>query len=854
MGKPPQTSRIRASGERHTGERYMAKPIISQSASQTDSSHDDRIKRFNSILEKTGRPDLIKNALLQAVRTVMEYEGPSQIEEFLRSVWPDVPGGFYCLGTRPPGGKMRLHWFKSVGEAIAEAEKLKDAEKDVYYAVPAFSSQSKTQAAAISCKVFLLDADVGEGKAYSSQFEAFEAICAFADRLGVHPVIVNSGNGLQALFLMDSPIPKEEWDKTASNLASAYKTGGIKDDPSRTQDISSLMRLPDTLNHRNPANPKKTGVSRYGEPISLQEFQKGLSRVTQFAPEAAAPLSEIPASPRVQKADANDDFLPPSDPETPENIERVKSALATVSPDIVYGDWMNILRALKSTDWVCAKELAREWSAKGSKWEEGAFEDKWENQIDRNGGISIGTLYHHAKENGWNDAAVAQSGRADAGESESGEASGDGKKKKKSPSIEFLFVQYATGGRTLAREKRALFEWVGTHWQHRLKEEWEGWANRFLKRKFPSDYTASKMRSCVDMLESDLDIEPLRETPPGFEAVIPTRSAYIHIMKDGSKVEKAPDPALGIKHCLAIDYDPQARAPLFEKFICEAIPDGEVRKTLQEYAGYTLIKSAKFEKALILTGSGANGKSTFIDAIVSIHANAQSFDPGQMEGSRLQKTISASLLVCPELNEKKFQEEKFKAVVSGDMMDVDIKHKEAESPRLCGKVIIGLNTMPHFSDTTKALWRRLLIVPFNVSFEGREDLGLKEHITQAEKAGVLNWAVEGLERLLKNGRFTVAEDIRLKIEEEKTNSDPIRQWVIENNVRLETDIKKMAQKEAVYRNYSEWAKAQGYFPKASNSFWRTLKGIPSLAGLNADLKLDHVAGRPRGASVTLATP
>ena len=376
---------------------------------QTNTSQniDDRIKRFNSILEKTGRPDLIKNALLQAVRTVMEYEGPSQIEEFLRSVWPDVPGGFYCLGTRPPGGKMRLHWFKSVGEAIAEAEKLKDAEKDVYYAVPAFSSQSKTQAAAISCKVFLLDADVGEGKAYSSQFEAFEAICTFADRLGVHPVIVNSGNGLQALFLMDSPIPKEEWDKTASNLASAYKTGGIKDDPSRTQDISSLMRLPDTLNHRNPANPKKTGVSLYGEPISLQEFQKGLSRVTQFAPEAAARLSEIPASPRVQKADANDDFLPPPNPESQENVERVKSALFTIPGFDDRAPWLKVGMMLHSTGWDSAFDLWTQWSKQSGKYDEADQRRVWQS-FHEDGGVSIGTLFHMAKENGWVE--EAQSG------------------------------------------------------------------------------------------------------------------------------------------------------------------------------------------------------------------------------------------------------------------------------------------------------------------------------------------------------------------------------------------------------------------------------------------------------------
>lgn len=66
-----------------------------------------------------------------------------------------------------------------------------------------------------------------------------------------------------------------------------------------------------------------------------------------------------------------------------------------------------------------------------------------------------------------------------------------------------------------------------------------------------------------------------------------------------------------LRYCLDFDYDPQATAPMFKKFLDRVLPDKDCQAVLSEYMGYIFSKGLKLEKVLLLTGTGANGKSTF---------------------------------------------------------------------------------------------------------------------------------------------------------------------------------------------------------------------------------------------------
>lgn len=95
-------------------------------------------------------------------------------------------------------------------------------------------------------------------------------------------------------------------------------------------------------------------------------------------------------------------------PETPENIARVKSMLEALPADCGYEQWRNIVWAIKATEWKCAEERAREWSMTApDSYDAAAFDNVW-HSFNEAGGIGFGTLVHHAKAAGWTEPAPVE--------------------------------------------------------------------------------------------------------------------------------------------------------------------------------------------------------------------------------------------------------------------------------------------------------------------------------------------------------------------------------------------------------------------------------------------------------------
>jgi hypothetical protein len=87
-------------------------------------------------------------------------------------------------------------------------------------------------------------------------------------------------------------------------------------------------------------------------------------------------------------------------PETPVEIAKVQTALTKISADCSYSVWINVLFALRSTNWICAESLGRNWSMTAPhRYDSAAFDNVWQH-AKAHGGIHIGTLFHYAKQSG----------------------------------------------------------------------------------------------------------------------------------------------------------------------------------------------------------------------------------------------------------------------------------------------------------------------------------------------------------------------------------------------------------------------------------------------------------------------
>lgn len=133
-------------------------------------------------------------------------------------------------------------------------------------------------------------------------------------------------------------------------------------------------------------------VHNEGEPLPVDQFAQRGGQILAERGKASTP-----------KNHANRITGPAADePETADSIARIKSALDAIDPDIGRSTWRNICWSVMATGWQCAEEVAREWSEKGDKYSAEEF-DKVIGSFKRGGGIGVGTLIHHAQENGWSD-------------------------------------------------------------------------------------------------------------------------------------------------------------------------------------------------------------------------------------------------------------------------------------------------------------------------------------------------------------------------------------------------------------------------------------------------------------------
>ena len=223
-----------------------------------------------------------------------------------------------------------------------------------------------------------------------------------------------------------------------------------------------------------------------------------------------------------------------------------------------------------------------------------------------------------------------------------------------------------------------------------------------------------------------------------------------------------------IIHKADVEYDPDAEMSQFETFLGMSVRSGGDRKKLQEYIGYTIgeIGAMPYHKALFLAGPPASGKSTFIDIVSSAlfpEARIGAQNPQDMIQQYRRIGLRDNWLnVAGDIPSSAIEDVgSFKTLVGDDKIEAEIKYQQ-QRPRFypsC-KHIFSANQLPTPGTLDRAFWRRVLIVAFpeSVPKEAREK-NLSQKIAEEDASAILNWALEGYERLMENDGFTADRNI-----------------------------------------------------------------------------------------------
>lgn len=282
-----------------------------------------------------------------------------------------------------------------------------------------------------------------------------------------------------------------------------------------------------------------------------------------------------------------------------------------------------------------------------------------------------------------------------------------------------------------------------------------------------------------------------------------------------------------ITYQLPFEYNPAAKAPLFEKFINKVLPDIERQNILAEFLGYVFVKTTflKLEKALLLYGTGANGKSVVYDIINALfgtdNITSYSLEDLTDKSGYYRVMIADKLLNYASEISDKCNPATFKALISGEDIGGRLPYGRPVIVRDYAKLMFNLNELPKDVEHTNAFFRRLLILPFEVTIPEREqDKQLAKKIIESELSGVFNWVLMGLERLLQNKGFTDCKAINAAREDYRINSDSVLLFLEENQYKPSPEH--WEQIKELYIKYRAFCNEDGFKPVQKKNFTKRL--------------------------------
>lgn len=347
----------------------------------------------------------------------------------------------------------------------------------------------------------------------------------------------------------------------------------------------------------------------------------------------------------------------------------------------------------------------------------------------------------------------------------------------------------ATKSLTIVPSSVELMSWLDGH--HRLRKNYVGMANGILD---------------LDRLLTDESAE-LRDV------LLPQSPSWFSTVR------------------LPYNFDLEAKCPKWEKFLERSLElDPERIKILQEWAGYLLLPDSSQQRMLALEGDGSNGKSVYCAGMTAMMGleNCSYVSVEQLCDKFVRtQTLGRLVNICPDVGEiDKANEGDLKSFVSGDVMFFDRKHLSGLNCTPTARLMMSFNNRPRFSDRSGGIWRRMMIVPFNVEIPPSERIANMDKHTWWEAAGELPgiflWAVAGLHRLRQQGRFTRSALSEAALEDYRTENNPARAFLTEC---LESHTNSRIKSTSIYRFYKLWAEEHGYRPLGERTFGKEIRRV-----------------------------
>ncbi len=236
-------------------------------------------------------------------------------------------------------------------------------------------------------------------------------------------------------------------------------------------------------------------------------------------------------------------------------------------------------------------------------------------------------------------------------------------------------------------------------------------------------------------------------------------------------------------------YDPDAGAPFWTDLLALVLPNPEVRDWVKRAAGYSIL--GQYSEYLFLPyGKGANGKSSMLaglrDALGDYAGEAapellvSRREWGAASDSALASLRGRRLVTTAETEQgKRMAEVLVKQLTGETAITAKFMRQDYFTYRNQAAVWLATNHKPIVQGMDYAIWRRIRLIPFEVTIPPAERLepSVVQERLRAERDGILTWLIEGLQLYRKHGLHPAPSAVDAATEAYREEMDPLREWL-----------------------------------------------------------------------------
>jgi putative DNA primase/helicase len=387
--------------------------------------------------------------------------------------------------------------------------------------------------------------------------------------------------------------------------------------------------------------------------------------------------------------------------------------------------------------------------------------------------------------------------------------------------------------------------WDGLRWVHdsvRKVVEWakvvarsiydeavavdDGTARDKVLKHAKSSLNAPRLKACIELAQSVPELVASAGDLDSHEMLLGVANGVIDLTT--GKLRRAQRTDLLTRHSPVV-FDAKAKAPRFVTFIDEITgSDKKLAAYIQRVIGYALTGTAREQCLFFFHGSGANGKSVLLNVVKEVLGDdlAKQTPPETLMAKRSAQTNDIARLqnlrvvIANEVEDgNQMAEALVKQMSGGDSMTARFHYQEFFDFTPKFKLFIAGNHKPVIQGRDNGIWRRIRLIPFDVTIPpDKRDKHLQEKL-RAELPGILNWAVKGCLAWQRQGLAEPAV-VTTAVDAYRAEMDVIQQWTSECCTMSPAAEWKSSE---AYYSYRNWAQDSGYKPLSLGNFSRDLE-------------------------------